>query len=521
MAPRQRRLSERLSITPGTRRNITGEEFADMQAQAIQLEQRATRADELEQRASLTISEPDIYAPGSGYSWFADVGRVVTGEASGRSGGVKGAGERLAAHERFEHRRVDVQLRRAQAEHALEEALTRTPAEAALYTRWRAAGGELFEKADELAELERRAINRTDGSGGYFAPPGFLIDEWIHSPRAGAPLAGLMNQLLIPPGVQNIQVPQFATGGGIGTGVQTADGGAVTYRDPREGILKANLETLAVNLDVSMQLLDQTPIPFDDTFGRDIAEDFATQLDGQLLLGNGTAGQVNGVIPGGTFSAANAITLTSTNNAASQSWITGGSASYTASADQMTAQLYAKVSRARGLPPEAWLINPSVWAIICGTADTQLRPLVTPGTQGKTLHGIPVVEDNNIPETFGGATTAPSITVSAGVISPTDGTGTGASYTPLLLGRWSDMIYFSGEPKVRVMPQALAGTLQVRYQVTQYIASMPARIVWGGSNVTYSGTSQSGGVNTGAACAYGTFNQHQANGPLSPSGAGY
>ena len=519
-------MTERLSdffgtfVAAGGNRTLPRAEFRRLEQQATQLEQRAAQADELERRARITISEPDIYAPGSGHSWFADVGRVVTGEASGKSGAAQGAAERLAAHERYEHRRVDVQLRRAQAEHALEEALTRTSAEAALYSRWRAAGGELFEKTDELNQLEHRALSRTDGGGGYFAPPGFLIDEWIHSPRAGAPLAGLMNHLLIPPGVQNVQVPRYATGGGIGTGVQTADGAAVSYRDPAEGILKANLETLAVNLDVSMQLLDQSPIPFDDTFGRDITEDFATQLDGQLLLGNGTTGQVNGVIPGGTFSAANAITLTSTNNTSGQAWNNGGSSSYAASADQMTAQLYAKIARARGLPPEAWLVNPSVWAIICGTADSQLRPLVTPGTQGKTLHGIPIVEDSNIPETFGGST-APSITVSAGVISPTDGSGTGSSYTPLLLGRWSDLIYFSGEPKVKVMPQALAGTLQVRYQVTQYIASMPARIVWGGSNVTYSGTSQSGGVNTGAACAYGTFNQHQANGPLSPSGAGY
>ena len=74
----------------------------------------------------------------------------MTGEASGKSGGVDGAAGRLAAHERYEHRRVNVQLRRAQAEHALEEALTRTPAEAALYSRWLKAGGPLFEKADEL-----------------------------------------------------------------------------------------------------------------------------------------------------------------------------------------------------------------------------------------------------------------------------------------------------------------------------------------------------------------------------------
>ena len=239
-------------------------------------------------------------------------------------------------------------------------------------------------------------------------------------------------------------------------------------------------------------------------------------MDGQLLLGNGTSGQVPGLISGGTFSASNLLLLQSTNNTSSQTWVNGGT-DITSSAHQMTAQLYAKIARARGLPPTHWLVNPDVWAIISGSADGNNRPLVEPGTMAKTLHGLPVVEDENLVSSFGG-TTAPSIGVSAGVVSPTAGSG---AYAPLLLGRWSDLVYFTSEPRVQVMSEVLAGALQVRYQVRQYIAAMPSRIVWGGTNVTYSGTDQSGGVNTGAACAYGAFTQFETNGPLSPSGAGY
>jgi HK97 family phage major capsid protein len=325
-----------------------------------------------------------------------------------------------------------------------------------------------------------------------------------------------MTGLPVPPGTDSINVPQFRTGGGIGTGVQTADAAGVTYRDPTEGTVKAIIQTLAVNLDVSLQLIDQSPVPFDATYGQDIAEEFATQLDGQLLLGDGTAGQVPGLIPGGTFSASNQLLLQSTNNASSQTWAYNGS-SFQGSTHQMTAQLYSKLSRARGLPPTHWVVNPDVWAIISGSADSQNRPLVEPGRQGKFLHGLPIIEDNNLVSSFGGGT-APSIGVSAGVVSPTDGTGT---YAPILLGRWSDLVYFTGEPRVQVMQDVLAGSLQVRYAVRQYIAAMPSRIAWGGSNVTYSGTNQSGGLNTGAACAYGAFTQFESNGPLSPSGAGY
>jgi HK97 family phage major capsid protein len=298
--------------------------------------------------------------------------------------------------------------------------------------------------------------------------------------------------------------------------VQTAEAGPVTIRDPLDGTVSAIIQTLAANLDASLQLMDQSPIPFDESFGQDIAEDMAGQLDGQLLLGNGTRGQVNGLIPGGTLSAANSILLTSTNAASGQTWAYGG-ASIAASAHQMTAQLYSKISTARGLPPESWLVNPTVWAIICGSADGENRPLVLPGVTAKTLHGLPVIEDENIPLSFGGSA-PPSIAVSAGVVSPTAGSG---NYTPLLLGRWSDLIYFASEPRVAVMSQILSGSLQVRYQVTRYVAALPARIQWGGGNVSYSGTSQGGGVNNGAAVAYGAYYQPQANGPLNLSGAGY
>jgi HK97 family phage major capsid protein len=488
-------LSQRLSITPGSKRTISGDEMRDMQRQAA----------ELEQRASLQVFEPDMYAPGSGHSWFADAARVTFQEGGG-DGGVEAAQERLQSHEEYEHRRTDQRLRLLQAERAAEAALTRTRAETSLYIRWSEAGGKLFEKNDELRGLERR----------YFTPPAWLIDRFVHAPRAGAPLAALMTGLPVPPGTDSINVPQFRTGGGIGTGVQAADGGAVPYRDPTEGTVKAIIQTLAVNLDVSLQLIDQSPVPFDQTYGQDIAEDFAMLLDGQLLLGDGTAGQVPGLISGGTFSAANQLLLQSTNNASSQTWAYNGSG-FQGSAHQMTAQLYSKLSRARGLPPTHWVVNPDVWAIISGSADSQNRPLVEPGRQGKFLHGLPIIEDNNLVSSFGGGT-APSIGVSAGVVSPTGGTGT---YAPILLGRWSDLVYFTGEPRVQVMQDVLAGSLQVRYAVRQYIAAMPSRIAWGGSNVTYSGTNQSGGLNTGAACAYGAFTQFESNGPLSPSGAGY
>lgn len=501
------------SMGPGSRTNITTPQLQQMQQEAERLEARAARADELER---LQVFEPDVYGPGSGHSWFADIARVAKKTGDG-DGGIEAAAKRLADSERYERRRSDQLVRRLQAEREIERALTRTPAEYAAYERWKDAGGAVFDRQEELRDLERRAASTTPGTGGYFTPPAWMVSEFVHAPRAGAPLAALWTRLPLPlKRGRSINLPRFAAGGGAGSAVQAADGAAVTIRDPADSTASAGIRTIAAILDSSMQLMDLSPVPFDDTFLADIREDFATQTDGQLLLGNNANGQLNGIIPGGTFSAANSLWLSSTNAATGQTWANGGTG-IAASPHQMTAQLYAKLARYRGLPATHWVMNPDVWAVISGSADGSGRPLVTPGVTAKALHGLPVVEDENLVSSFGG-TTAPSIGISAGVTSPTAGNGT---YAPVLLGRWEDLVYFASEPEVEVMPDVLSSTLQVRFRVTQYIAAFPARVVWGGGNVAFAGTSQAGGLNTNAACSYGAFTQFQANGPLSPSTAGF
>lgn len=523
MTDRQQRLSQRLSLTPGTRRNITGDEFADMQAQAQELEQRATQqAAELERRdaAQLIVNEPPVYGPGSQFSWFRDATAVaIKGSGIERDGGRAGAEKRLHVYAAYEHHRTERRLlaARQSAESLTEAAITSTRQEAMLYERWSRAGGQLFEKQHEIAGMERRFLDRTDGTGGYFAPPGWLVDKFVHAPRAGAPFAALWQQLPLGRGFSSVNVPRLAVGGGSGA---VPDGGAVPPRDLADAKVTANLITIAAEFDVAVQWLDQTPVPPDETLGADLAEDFMIQLDGQLLLGSGINGQAAGVIPAGTFSAASMVWLQNTNNATGQDWANGGGAELLGSMHTSAAQLHSKLSRYRGLKPTHWVAPPAVWDIISGNAaDNTGRPLVLPGQDAvPTLHRTPVIEDTNIPLTFGGATAPYMGPVSTGVTSPTDGNGT---WAPLLLGRWSDCIYWQTEPVVRVLEEVLAGTLQVRFQVMTYIAAMPNRVQWAGTNQTFSGTDQGGGVNTGGSIAYGGLTQFVTNGILQPAAAGF
>jgi HK97 family phage major capsid protein len=515
VAPRQR-LSARIGGIAETRRRSTVDEFKDMQQEAERLEARADRASELEQR--LQVVEPDIYGPGGGgrHSWLADIARVTRRRASG-DGGLQAAEKRLADSERYEHRKMDRRLRQLIAERELERALTGSAEEYIVFERWKAAGGKLFEKNDELRDLELRAASSTPGQGGYFEPPLWLIDAWSHSPRAGAAMAALWTQLPLPLHQgDTINVPVLAAGAGAGTTTQAGDGAPAGFRDPLDGTVQAKVETLAATLDTSMELMDMSPVSFDESFGQDISEDLATQTDGQLLLGNGANGTLNGVIPAGAFSSSTMLLLQSTNNSSSQTIVNGGT-DITSSVYQMLSMLYSKFARYRGLPATHWVVNPDVWGILCGSADANNRPLVEPGRLVKALHGLPLVEDENLVSSFGG-TTPPSIGISAGVVSPTAGNG---GYAPVLLGRWSDLFWFASPPVVQVLPEVLSSTFQVRYRVSRYVASMPGRVQWGGVNQTFSGTDQGGGLKNGAAVGYAAFTNFTSNGPLQPAANGW
>ena len=72
------------------------------------------------------------------------------------------------------------------------------------------------------------------------------------------------------------------------------------------------------------------------------------------------------------------------------------------------------------------------------------------------------------------------------------------------------------------MTEVLAGTLQARFDYRIYIAAAPNRVVYGGTgNVSFSGTSQGGGINVGGAVAYGAMSQFTSNSPLQASSLGF
>jgi HK97 family phage major capsid protein len=304
----------------------------------------------------------------------------------------------------------------------------------------------------EGSGFERRVNpNRTDGQGGYFVPPLWLIDEYATLARAGRVFANSIRNMTLPSGTDSINVPKIATG--TTTAAQTADAAGVSSTDLTDTVATAAVKTIAGQQDIAMQLLEQSPISFDEVVLADLLADYNMKLDQQLLVGSNASGQVQGI---NGLSGTNGITYTQASPT--------GPLTYAP-----IAQGISQVASNRYLPPTAIFMHPRRWFWLAAALDTANRPLVVPvgngpynpealqtgmaaeGPVGQML-GIPVLIDPNVPVLQGAGTE-----------------------DRIYVVRTPDLILWEGNLRSRVLQEVLSGTLQVRVQLYNYFAFMPDR----------------------------------------------
>lgn len=350
-----------------------------------------------------SVSEGRIYEKGNGRSYLQDMARVqLNMDADG------------ASRERLQQHAMDVQA--------------------------------------DAANPELRDLDRTDGQGGYMVPPLWLMQQYIELARAGRAYANLCNGQALPAGTDSINIPKVASG--TSTAVQTADNASASETDLTDTSVTAPVKTIAGQQDVAIQLLDQSPVSFDQVIFQDLVADYATKLDLQVITGSGSSGQVTGVRSTGSIETITYTTATPT-----------------------VAQLYSKIADAvqrvhtlRFMPPTVIVMHPRRWAYLLAATDTTGRPLVTPdagnpmnnlatlGTVASEMvvgqmHGLPVVTDPNMPT----------------------GLGAGTNQDVVHILRASDLLLYESGIRSRVLPDVGSGTLTVRLQVYGYLAFTAAR----------------------------------------------
>jgi HK97 family phage major capsid protein len=391
--------------------------------------------------------ESKTYHRGSRHSYFLDLARAELRRGDG-DGGPGAARDRLSRHERELDADLPTRERRREelAQRALESIEGRSGR--ALSAEERAS---VFERGRGPLE-ERVNPNRTDGQGGYFVPPMWLVDEYIDLARFGRQTANLCRTMPLPSGTDSINLPKVSTG--TATGVQTADAAAVTSTDMTDTFVNAPVRTIAGQEDVALQLLDQSPISFDEVIFGDLIADYNMRLDLQIIDGSGSSGQHLGILNVGSI---NAITYTDASPTLPEMY-------------PGFAQAASQIYKNRKLPATAAVVYPSVWYWATAQLDTTNRPLIVPpqvgwnpaGTQmdlasgegpaGMLSMGLPGYLDGNLPTTKGGGTE-----------------------TRTIVARFLDLYLWEGALQTRALQEVLSGTLQVRFQVYAYSAFMAGR----------------------------------------------
>lgn len=312
------------------------------------------------------------------------------------------------------------------------------------------------------SSLEYRVTpDRTPGSGGYFAPPGWLDQLFVTANRPGRVLAGLMPRFGLPPGVSSVNVPVIGTGTSV---APAADDATSSDTDFTDSAGTSAVVPLAGRADVSLQLFEQSPpgAHLDWAIFQDLSEGYDYDLESQLIIGTGGRGanvataQLPGVlsIPGIV-----SVAYTSGTPTGTALWPT-------------LSKVAAQVGDARLRAPQCWLMRTARWFWIQGAEDaTANRPfgLSTQfflGSDDDTpdpvsgIMGLPVFLSDAIPASFGGAT---GLTVGAG------------TQDVIIAVRPHDQILLEGSPRTLIDRDRLSGSLGVGLHMHCNVAAITGR----------------------------------------------
>ena len=397
--------------------------------------------------------EPLTYEPGSGHSFFQDVARSKVQHDENSTARLRRHAIEME-HEYREYRRRD----RVGFERDLRSAAFVTDAR-----QLTASGRELppFAFAESFgsnrAPSELRANpNTTLATGGEFVPPAWLISKFSGQARAARPLADAIGSEPMPKGVGRVlNVPRLTSA--MTSGVQPTDGAAVAGTDPTTSTLSSNVATIAGQVDVSLQLLELSPLDasWDQVVMSDLTIDINSQLEKQLISGTGVNQQLLGLL---NVVGINAVTFTS------------GSPTFALFYPFM-GQAFAAVGNNRLLPPETWLMAPRRFAWMASALDTANSPVVPVDQSTADERPSPLA----VPILLDGAIAA------------------GTSADQVIACRPSDLLLWESPKRLRISMSPLAGTLQVRIQVYSYVAAILNRYPSGISVISGTGLAQPSG----------------------------
>ena len=296
----------------------------------------------------------------------------------------------------------------------------------------------------------RAGMTTTDGAGGEFVPPLWMVNEFIDLAKAGRVVADQMNKQPLPAGTDSISLPTVT--GGPSIAEHTTQNAAASETDMTTSSVSAAVTTEAGLQTVSLQLLEQSPLNVDTVVFPELAKEYAVKLDTFVLNNNATDKK-------GILQTASINTVTYTDASPTVGDI------YPKLADAIQ-----KIHTTRYDAPSRIFMHPRRYAWFRAALDSSNRPLVLPVenspqnvislAQGNaaeglvgSLFGLPVYIDPNIPTNLGAGTNEDIIVVM----------------------KADDAWLFEGTPRAEVSREAKFGNLSALFRFYNYIAFTAAR----------------------------------------------
>lgn len=311
---------------------------------------------------------------------------------------------------------------------------------------------------DVKTSKEYRDLDTVDGNGGYFVPPVWLVSDYIKLARAGRAYANLCHKQALPAGTNVINIPKVTSGTTVAA--QDGENTAISETDLDDNFIAAQVRTISGGQDISLQLLEQGPINFDEVVFQDLLAAHAAKLDAYVLAGTGNNGQLKGV-----HNTSGIGTVA----------ITGGAT--VAKFYGAIANAIQKVHTGRYLAPTHIAMHPRRWAWLTAALDNDDRPLVLPA--GRSVNNVATLDAVESQQVVGELQGLPVVTDPN--IGITYGSGETPSEDVAYVQRSSDLLLYEGGIRTRVLPEIGAKTLTVHVQVYSYAAftaeRYPASIV--------------------------------------------
>ena len=313
-------------------------------------------------------------------------------------------------------------------------------------------------ESEVRTDKEFRALTTTDTEGGFFVPPLWLMQQWVDLARAGRATANLVSNQELPSGTDSINIPKVASG--TATAIQDGQNTDIQSTDMTDTVVNAPVRTIAGEQDIAIQLLEQSPVNFDEVIFQDLLADYATRVDLQVIAGTGSNGQVRG--------------LTETASIGEITW-TEANPTVPGLYGQL-ADAIQRVHTTRFLPPQVIVMHPRRWGWFLAALDSTNRPLALPaGNAPQNAAGILTSVDSQ--QVVGSVQGLPVVT------DPNIPTNVNSDQDIILVMRASDHILWESSIRTRALPSASgaaenvfgARTLTTTLQVYGYLAFTAAR----------------------------------------------